>query len=199
MIMVETDKRHSTTDQPLIATMAGPLAQPDRVYGVPYTYWKSSSSALARNESQLYRAGSDMRMASQLRRPARFPIVAHGFVKFACPWKRYQKTYRLRFGVDFWLTGAQQLAQPCDEVFVRELPDTTSQIELQSFLELRHPNIHAVLGVFQQDRTRHVVFEHMEISLHEIATVGVDTAELATIFKQVCVVAAPAWWSDGSA
>jgi hypothetical protein len=167
------------------------LREPDRAYGAPRTYRRPVSPAVIMNEAQSRRTGASTRNASQLCRPAHFPVVSHGFIKLACPWTCYEKTYRLRFGVDFWLMSARQTTKPCDQVFVQKLPNKMGKMELQRFLELRHPNIHAVLDVFQKDKMRHAVFEYMEISLHEIATVGITTAELSTILKQVGIVAAP--------
>jgi hypothetical protein len=163
--MSETDGRRNSTE--LRSGMLVSPVRPDRVYGAPDAYKGTLRSA--------------MREPSLLARPSDFPIRVS-------PWSRYQMTYRLRFGVDFWLTGARQRAKPCDEVFVQELPDTIGKEELQRFLKLRHRNIHAVLDVLYTNKAKHLVFEHMEVSLHEIATVGINTAELATILKQVCAL-----------
>jgi hypothetical protein len=154
--MTKADGRHTSTE------LVIPV-KPDRVYSSPDAYRGTRRSA--------------MREPSLLR-PGDFPIRVSS-------WSRYQRTYRLRFGVDFWLTGARQRDKPCDEVFVQQLPDTIGKEELQRFLSLRHPNIHAVVDVLYTNKTKHLVFEHMEVSLHEIATVGINTAELATILKQV--------------
>jgi hypothetical protein len=125
-----------------------------------------------------------MRNPSPFSRPADFPISSQGF-KLASPWTFYQKTYRLRFGIDYWLTSAQQVDVPCNEVLVKELPGTTDKTRLQRLQELRHANIHAVLEGFRQDKTIYVVLEYMELSLHDIATVGTNVAELASILGQV--------------
>lgn len=121
-----------------------------------------------------------------LARPDSFPIRAEGFVERRCsPWSHYRKTYRLRFGVNVWFTAAQQMNKPCDEVFVQELPAKIGKKELRHFLELRHPHIHTVLALFSTDETRFIVLEYLEVSLHEIATVGINTAELAALLGQV--------------
>jgi hypothetical protein len=125
-----------------------------------------------------------MRKSSPLSRPADFPISSQGF-KLACPWTFYRRTYRLRFGVDYWLTSAQHVEAPCNEVLVKELPGTMDRTKLQRLQELRHANIHAVLEGFRQNKTIYVVLEYMELSLHDIATVGTNVAELATILRQV--------------
>jgi hypothetical protein len=163
--MSESEGRHNSTKLQS-GKLVSPV-RPDRVYSSPDAYRGTRRSA--------------MREPSLLARPSDFPIRVTS-------WSSYQMTYRLRFGVDFWLTGARQRAKPCDEVFVQKLPDTIGKEELQKFRELRHPNIHAVLDVLYTNKTKHLVFEHMEVSLHEIATVGINTAELATILKQVCAL-----------
>jgi hypothetical protein len=185
--MPNSDKRHATIDLLPIAHITKNPTKPDPVLGAPDAYKRIAPSAFSQIRFQP--PSSTVRKFSPLHRPADFPIATHGF-KLACPWTCYRKTYRLRFGVDYWLTGAQQVQKPCDEVLVQEFSRTTNKDELQRLQELRHDNIHAVLKAFQQDKTIHVVFEYMELSLHDIAKVGVKTPELAAILGQVRLLAA---------
>jgi hypothetical protein len=43
-------------------------------------------------------------------------------------------TKRLRLGFDFWLTAAQQLDKPYDEMLAQVLPDTVGKIDPQRCL-----------------------------------------------------------------
>jgi hypothetical protein len=164
-------------------------AKPDRVHGAPDAYRRIHPLVSTGDKLERRCRSSNMQGTSPFARPDGFPIRTHDFPEEGASLSaRYHMTYRLRFGVDFWMVGARQLAMPYDEVFVEELPDTIGKRELQRFLKLQHPNIHAVLDAFHTGNTRHVVFEFMEVSLHEIATIGINTVELATILKQVRVL-----------
>lgn len=182
--MSDSVKRHAAIDPLSAVDVTNFPTQPGRVLGAPDAYRRHVLSAYPRTQLQQPHGGSTTQRSSPLRRPAGFPIAPHGF-KLACPWTCYRKTYRLRYGADYWLTGAQQTKKPCDEVLVQKFPGTVNNDELQRLQDLRHSNVHAVLEVFLQDKTTHVVFEYMELSLHEIATVGVNTSELAAILGQV--------------
>lgn len=187
--MSKTDNHKTTTE--LWAGNHVDLVRPDRVHSAPSTYQKIHSSVSVGDRSELRCRGPAMRGTSPFARPNGFPIRTHGFPEGRSSLStQYRVTYKLRFGVDFWLSGAQQVAHPCNEVLVRELPASNGKPEPRSFLGLRHPNIHAILDTFDTDKTRHIVFEHMEVSLHEIATVGINTVELASILKQVRVLTA---------
>jgi serine/threonine protein kinase len=156
---------------------------PDRVLGAPAPMSRPRSP-FAATDSQQPKENSVQRY-SRLRRPTGFPIKSAVYEP-GTPWARYPKRYTLRFGIGYTLTGAQQVAKPCSEVLVQEFSGKSDNDGLQRLQDLRHRNIHAVLEVFRHGKETYIVFEYMELSLHEVATVGINTDELAGILRQVC-------------
>jgi hypothetical protein len=121
------------------------------------------------------------------RQPAcrtRFPVIPADGLKLASPWENYEQKYRLRFGSDFYVICAQSKLSPCDEVIVRTFSDTF-RARFHLLQELRHPNLLKVVDAFYHDKDVYVFSPHMEVSLYEIAMVGISSIELAAILGQV--------------
>jgi serine/threonine protein kinase len=181
--MSGSDKRCTTIDFQHADSATGDPTMPDRVLGAPAPTSKLRSP-FAATDSQQPKENS-VRRYSRLRRPTGFPIKSDGYER-GTPWARYPKRYTLRFGIGYTLTGAQQVAKPCNEVLVQQFSGKSDNDGLQRLQDLRHRNIHAVLEVFRHGKETYIVFEYMELSLHEVATVGINTDELAGILRQVC-------------
>ncbi|KAF1970800.1 hypothetical protein BU23DRAFT_556510 [Bimuria novae-zelandiae CBS 107.79] len=123
---------------------------------------------------------------SQTVRSVRFPVNAYG-ISLSSPWSSYKEMYRLRLGVDFRVTVAQQTTYPFNLVSLRCVPGPICNDKMHMLQQLRHENLVTVLETFRFEEKTHVAFEHMQISLHEIvhSPSRPDTISLAAILGQV--------------
>jgi serine/threonine protein kinase len=166
----------------------------DPIYEVPRAHSRSgtlySAHPTQQRGSALFARTDDTspsHVDKSARQPAsrtRFPVIPANGLKLSSPWQNYRQTYQLRFGIDFHVNCAQSELSPCNEVIARNFPDTF-KAKFHLLQELQHPNLLEVVDAFFHDRIVHVFFQHVEVSLYEVALIGIDTNELAAILGQV--------------
>lgn len=108
-------------------------------------------------------------LESQYRRSqARFPVKPYNGIKLVSPWSTYERICDLRLGADFRITVAQESVSPYEHVCVRRFSGDIRNSELQMIHQIRHPSFVAALEAFRFKEETYVVFEHMQVSLHEM-------------------------------
>jgi hypothetical protein len=102
------------------------------------------------------------------------------------PWKRYKKIYGLQFGESEFVTVAEERYSPCNIVNLRSFSGPSADDQLRMLQQIQHAKFVSALEIYNFDKTFCVAFEHMLLSLQEIAgNPYLDEIRLASILGQV--------------